>query len=252
MESISQQVETALSLTSGKIQAKEDEVKEANDEPDAPQAPSEASISQAANPSIDVETNKQALGTFLSFSFTGSLECGQFDKCNDIYIKYSIRAGADWILATGADLGITQIARCKVDDSNRRRFVWNHPISLSYRSYNFFGWPQIILSVYYFDLFGSDQLLGYGCAHLPVSSQAHTSQPIQSKQMIKIYSPQPTSFGKQLISWITREKPKLIDSSLFGRGDLRSSIQMLYVGQVELCVSLISKDVSKNGYRNHS
>lgn len=247
MESSTAQIEAVLDSNS----------KKSSDEKKQPEGQSEQVEVVAEAPQAQDETttnrhksqDKLASGTFLSLSFCGSLESGQFSNFNDIYIKYSIRAGADWILAGGVDLGITQIARCKVDQNGERHFVWNQPIDISFQSYNFYGWPQIILSVYHFNLFGNDQILGYGGAHLPVcpDSLGHHSQ-----VLIKIYSPQPTSFSKQLVSWITRVRPQLVDASLFARGDLRSSLQVQHVGQVELRLHLTSKDLTKNGYRTHA
>lgn len=186
------------------------------------------------------------IGRFLAIHLFGSIETGYFDSVNDVYIKYSIVSGPDWILSSGTDVGVTQIARYKVDENNAQKFVWNQPIGVSFRSYNFYGWPQIVLSVYYFDKFGNDQILGYGCVYLPVSSQTSSN----FRQIVEIYAPQSTSFIRQVLSWITGRKPELIDSNLFARGDCRSVLQMLSVGQVELSFNLTSKDVANNGYRS--
>lgn len=121
----------------------------------------------------------------------------------------------------------------------------NQPISISYRSYNCFGWPQIVLSVYHFDLFGNDQILGYGCAHLPIAPTDDSHQ----RQQVKIYSPQSTSLLRQIVSWLTGRKPELVDANLFAQGECRSVLQMTEVGEVELTFSLLSKDVLINGYR---
>lgn len=183
---------------------------------------------------------------FLSIHLHGSIEIGCFDSVNDVYMKYSIVTGPDWILSSGSDVGITQISRYKKDESGARKFVWNQPITISYRSYNYFGWPQIVLSVYYFNTFGNDQILGYGCSHLPVSSRL----PANFKQVVKIYAPQSSSTIRQILSWIVGRKPELVDSNLFARADCRSVLQMVHVGQVELAFNITSKDVSNNGYRS--
>lgn len=192
--------------------------------------------------------DQQAPGVsrFLSVNLQGSIEVGSFDSVNDVYMKYSVVTGPDWILSSGSDVGITQISRYKKDENGTRIFVWNQPISISYRSYNYFGWPQIVLSVYYFDLFGNDQLLGYGCTHLPISS----SSPPGSKQLVKIYAPQSSSMIKQLLSWIVGRKPELVNSNLVARADCRSVLQMVHVGHIELSFDLTSKDVASNGYRS--
>lgn len=205
-------------------------------------------IDTSSNLKSEARSRRQAirLGRFFSIYLVGSIEQGWFNDVNDVHVKYSVVAGPDWILSSGLDVGITQIARYRLDESGRRNFVWNQPINLSYRSYNFFGWPQIVVSVYRFDLFGNEQILGYGCTHLPVSNQ----NPSNIKQIIKIYSPQSSSYLKQILSWITGRKPELVDSKLFARGDCRSLLQMVAVGQLEISFDLTSKDVLSNNYRS--
>ena len=183
---------------------------------------------------------------FLSVHFYGTIELGWFESVNDVYIKYSIVSGPDFILSSGQDIGITQIARRQFDkEIAEHKFVWNQPITLSYRCYNYYGWPQIVLSVYYFDTFGNDQILGYGCVHLPASNQISTG----FKRLVKIYAPQSTSLVRQLLSWVSGKKPELVDSNLFARADCRSVLQMTHIGRVELTLNITTKDVATNGYR---
>lgn len=176
----------------------------------------------------------------------GSIDVGHFDSCNDVYLKYSIVFGPDWILSSGSDVGVSQISRYRQVQANRREFVWNQPVSASFRSYNCFGWPQIILCAYYFDTFGNDQILGYGCAYLPVSSFS----PSNTKQIVTIYAPQSTSTLRRFISWILGRKPELIASNLFARGDCRSLLHMDAIGEVELSFNMISSNLANNGYKS--
>lgn len=192
------------------------------------------------------DTQQTIVSKFLSIHLYGSIETGTFNSVNDVYIKYSIVTGPDWILSSGSEVGITQISRYKKAEDGAQIFVWNQPISISYRSYNYFGWPQIVLSVYYFDTFGNDQILGYGCAYLPISS----CTPTNSRQLVKIYAPQSSSLLRQLFSWIIGRKPELVDSNLIARSDCRSVLQMVHTGQIELTFNITSKDVSANGYRS--
>lgn len=184
------------------------------------------------------------ISRFLSIHLFGSIDIGRFESCNDVYLKYSIVTGPDWLLASGSDVGVTQISRYKKGPGDEREFVWNQPVTVSYRSYNYFGWPQLILSVYYFDTFGNDQILGYGCAYLPTSSQT----PANAKQLVTIYVPQSTSTVRRILSWILGKKPELLESNLFARADCRSLLQLTPVGEVEVSFNMISKDVASNGY----
>lgn len=183
-------------------------------------------------------------------NFHGSIEKGYFSKVNDVYIRYSILSGTDWIVSSGFDLGVSQLSRSRFDEKRGcSEFVWNQPISISYKSYNFFGWPQLIICVQYFDLLGNDQILGYGCVHLPISERIADDSGKNYRQIVTIHQLQSSSYWKQLSSWITGKKPELINSKLFGRSDCRTVLHMQPVGTIYLSISSISKDVYKNGYR---
>lgn len=213
------------------------------DEMDTTQAADKRPTPTLTNPPVTI-------GRFLSIHLIGSIESGYFKSFDDIYIKYSLVAGPDWIISSGTDVGVTQISRYNRSSSQTqngwRKFVWNQPVSISYRSYNYYGWPQIVLSVYYFDTFGNDQILGYGSTHLPITNQ----WPTDFKQEVEIYTPQSSSISKQLLSWLTGKKPELVDSNLFARPDCRRVLQVVRAGQVNLKFNLTTKDVTSNGYRS--
>lgn len=208
---------------------------------------SRVSINSATIDNHPTETNNKqqtiTVGRFFSVCFNGSLEKGYFESINDVYVKYSIIAGSDWIQSYGTSVGITQIARYRLDENGTRQFVWNQPITVSFKSYNCHGWPQIVFSVYNLDIFSNDQPIGYGCTYLPILSRA----PV--KQTVKIYSPQSTSYVKHFLSWITGKKPELVDSNLFARGDCRSVLQTSTVGEIELLFNITSREVNSNSYR---
>lgn len=193
------------------------------------------------------------VGKFLSINFLGRIEHGTFDSVNDVYIKYSVVAGPDWIINGGTEVGITQISRYSLNEYGSRKFVWNQPINLSYRTYNYYGWPKLVLSVYFFDMFGNDQILGYGCVHLPVTKTRYDCAGVQStsnqvRQLVDIHAPQPTSIASQLIGLVTGRRPELIDANLYARGDCRNVLQTLAVGSVVVVLDLATKDSTSSGY----
>lgn len=224
--------------TENQVQSEESKISQIN--------PNQPSIDNLNSLAVKNPQTSVTVGNFFSVHLRGSIESGHFNSINDVYLKYSIQAGSDWILTTGSDVGITQIARYRLDESNQRQFVWNQPMAASFRSYNFYGYPQVIVSVYNFDFFGNDQLVGYGCAHLPVCNQKPNH-----KKVIKIFSPQSSSYTRQLLSWITGRKPELVDSNLIARGDCRSVLHMVDVGEVNLSFNVTTKDISLNGYRSN-
>lgn len=191
-------------------------------------------------------------GQFLSVFFFGSIEHGYFvDKAiNDVYFKYNIVYGPDWMLAAGLDCGISQISRRRLfipEDSDRTgEFVWNLPVDCSFRSYNPNGWPQLVLSVYYFDTFGQDVILGYGCLHLPVTNRL----PSMYKRKMIIYAPESSSLTRKLFSWLTGRKPELINSKLFANGDCRQALHMKSVGHIDIVMNATFKDMLTYGFRH--
>lgn len=116
----------------------------------------------------------------------------QVPWCDNAYCKYQVVHGEDWKFVDGQEDGITQVTRRSTgeglsvpavclenmfdppsthpptlpagpDDS----LVWNFPIDLTYNSTNVFGWPQVILTVFSVSPGGREQIIGYGCQHLP-------------------------------------------------------------------------------------
>lgn len=81
-----------------------------------------------------------------------------------------------WIFLQGAETGISQIARKSADF--RRSLVWNYPLDISFRSTNPHGWPQLVLSVYGFNLFGRDYVRGYGSVRLPTQAGRYCTMTI--------------------------------------------------------------------------
>ena len=239
--------------TKGVDRKKNDVDQAANSKTDPPKPMT--SVLKTVQDDISDTRSKSALDSalnssqFLSIHLFGSLESGEFSSANDVYIKYSIVTGPDWILSCGSDVGITQISRFKGVRTHQhagREFIWNQPISVSYRSYNYYGWPQIVLSAYYFDIFGKNQILGYGSTHLPVSSQPGAN----IRQRVDIYAPESSSISNRILSWLTGRRPELVDSNLFARPDCRKLLQVILVGHVNLVFNLTTKDVFRNGYRS--
>lgn len=61
----------------------------------------------------------------------------QFPELEDLYCKFSFVHGQDWIVTSGLEEGISQVAKKSLDE--RQVFVWNFPIEITYKSTNPFG-----------------------------------------------------------------------------------------------------------------
>lgn len=104
-------------------------------------------------------------GLFL-LSTTGQIETGEFPGFDNIYCKYCYSYGLDWVVTAvseinaiqhvvfllvlhgiyktvpyiipqGLEEGISQVGKCSNDE--RRVFVWNFPLEITFKSTNPFG-----------------------------------------------------------------------------------------------------------------
>jgi B9 domain-containing protein 1 len=53
--------------------------------------------------------------------------------------------------------------------------VWNLPLDIGFKSTNFYGWPELLITVYGQDVFGRDVIRGYGTCKLPINTGEYVS-----------------------------------------------------------------------------
>eukprot|EP00003_Mantamonas_plastica_P027497 TRINITY_DN590_c0_g1_i4.p1 TRINITY_DN590_c0_g1~~TRINITY_DN590_c0_g1_i4.p1 ORF type:complete len:149 (+),score=2.22 TRINITY_DN590_c0_g1_i4:61-447(+) len=51
--------------------------------------------------------------------------------------------------------------------------VWDHPIDVHYSCKGVSGWPKMYVEVWHQDIFGRNELYGYGCTYIPSSAGEH-------------------------------------------------------------------------------
>lgn len=75
-----------------------------------------------------------------------------------------------------------------------------------YNSLSPTGWPQIVVSVYGFDFFGRDVLIGTGCVHVPIG-------PGSFERIIPIFKPKSSSFFQKVVCFFSGAYPEFVDKN---------------------------------------
>lgn len=169
---------------------------------------------------------------------SGQVESAEFPLFDDLYCKYSFVYGQDWVITSGLEEGISQIAKKSLDN---QLFVWNFPLDITFKSTNPFGWPRIVLSVYGLDVFGNDVVRGYGSCHIPVVPGVH-------KRTMAMFVPEASSSLQKLTSWIMSRRPEYIDPRVVAQGEGRDVTRVRSQGFATLSLNVVTKDLRKLGY----
>eukprot|EP00924_Labyrinthula_sp_SR-Ha-C_P015738 maker-scaffold_4-snap-gene-8.64-mRNA-1 protein AED:0.01 eAED:0.01 QI:0/0/0/1/1/1/2/0/190 len=134
----------------------------------------------------------------------GCIEMGKLASNGFYYCRYDIIKGPDWEILEGNDYGLTQISY----QSSKFGAIWNQPLQITFSSTSVHGWPQIVLSVYGFDILSRDVLEGYTCFHLlPRNCQKeNTFTEIFCSHLFK---PMASSFAQSFLSHLKGMRPEL-------------------------------------------
>merc|ERR1711915_40047 len=172
----------------------------------------------------------------------GQIESAYFPELDDIFCKYSFVYGQDWSITSGLEEGISQIAkRSLYYNESFPKFVYNHPIDISFKSSNPFGWPQIVVSAYGYDIFGHDVVRGYGAVHLPLSSGSHLLK-------IPMFVPESSSLFQKFTSWLMGRRPEFIDPCVVAQNEGREVTRVRTQGYFRLKLNVLTKDMKGMGY----
>jgi len=169
----------------------------------------------------------------------GQIESADFPELEDLYCKFSFVHGQDWIVTSGLEEGISQVAKKSFDE--RQIFVWNFPIEITYKSTNPFGWPQLVVSCYGEDMLGRDVVRGYGNVHLPVTPGQHTLK-------IPMFVPDASSKIQRFYSWFNGRRPEFVDARVVTQNEGRDVTKVSSQGFVTIKLNIITRDMKTLGY----
>ncbi|KAI8898191.1 B9 domain-containing protein 2 [Globomyces pollinis-pini] len=86
--------------------------------------------------------------------------------------KWSIVSGESWVLLEGETSGRTHVD-IPLDPTLS---VWSHPLDIHFATKSIAGWPKLVVHVFHQDMFGRNELFGYGFIHVPATPGKHTME----------------------------------------------------------------------------
>ncbi|XP_052772236.1 B9 domain-containing protein 1-like [Mya arenaria] len=170
---------------------------------------------------------------------SGQIESAEFPEFDDIYLRYNLSYGQDWLVTSGLEEGISQIAKKSQDD--RQQMIWNFPIDVTFKSTNPHGWPQLIVHCYGADVFGQEVNRGYGVCHIPITPGKH-------KLRLPMFVPESSSLLQKFTSWFLSRRPEYVDPRVIAQGEGREVTRVRTQGFVTVMFNVVMKDMKKLGY----
>ncbi|KAI8848595.1 B9 domain-containing protein 2-like protein [Chytridium lagenaria] len=149
--------------------------------------------------------------------------------------KWSILAGEGWSLVEGEAGGQTQ-----VDLPEDERFsVWSHPIDVHYTTKTVGGWPKIVVQVFRQDMFGRNELYGYGFVHMPTTPGFHSVECVT-------WRPSGTVID-QLYSFFLGATPQLKNLDIIHNPADRFRLQTVSMGKIHMEIGIIVRNFEGYG-----
>ncbi|KAJ3073505.1 B9 domain-containing protein 2 [Podochytrium sp. JEL0797] len=154
----------------------------------------------------------------------------------ELCAKFNFVVGEGWDLVEGEESGQTQVDVPGEDD---RFSVWSHPVDVHYTTKTLAGWPKLIFQVYHQDMFGRNELYGYGFTHIPTTPGTHS---------LEVVTWRPAgSFADQVWAFFLGATPQLKSLDLIHNPSDRFRLQTIAMGKVHLQLSVIVKGFEKHG-----
>ncbi|XP_055705698.1 B9 domain-containing protein 1 [Phlebotomus papatasi] len=150
-----------------------------------------------------------------------------------VYCRYEILAGPDWELVSGTKSGITQ--NCSASRHRFQEISFNMPLDFTYKSTNPFGWPQIVVSFWGSNFWGSEVCRGYARFHVPLSRKH--SYRIKAP----ILTPKPMDLWSKVVGWITDWVPELRDPSVLIHGNRTKGIHTESYGYLQASFDILTR-----------
>jgi hypothetical protein len=152
-------------------------------------------------------------------------------ECETLYAKYTFKAGYNWSLVAGSEIGET--FQAGVDYTLHAPL--EQPIDLNYAAKSVRGWPKMMVEVWGVDSSKKSHLCGYGVMTIPVQSGHH-------KITIHCWRPV-TSYSDKVLGTYPELEHKDILLSSQNRYGLKSES----AGTVHVEVDVILKDFQLHG-----
>ncbi|KRX04378.1 hypothetical protein PPERSA_05639 [Pseudocohnilembus persalinus] len=170
--------------------------------------------------------------------FLGKIVGAQNFGKNEVYVKFSFKAGDQWSLLSGKAEGDTFQSKGEYQDV----IPLEHPFDLQYKAESVRGWPKIFVEVWELDdqhLFssGRNSIAGYGMIGIPI-------QPGSYKLEIPCWRPRADFYDK-----ITGTYPELVHKDILISSDSRFGLRTESSGDVIIEIQVITKDFELQGVK---
>uniref|UniRef100_A0A914UJ60 B9 domain-containing protein 2 n=1 Tax=Plectus sambesii TaxID=2011161 RepID=A0A914UJ60_9BILA len=99
----------------------------------------------------------------------GQIEAGYQFPDSRLFCRWEIQIGGGWRLLGGVREGQTQTDLPEMNDVAH----FCHPIDVHLATKTIQGWPKIYIQVWHYDVYGRQELYGYGFCHVPTSPGEH-------------------------------------------------------------------------------
>ena len=152
-----------------------------------------------------------------------------------LYCKWSLHIGGSWRILGGLKEGQTQ-----VDNPQNENFAaWSHPLDIHLATKGLSDWPKLHFEVWHQDMFGRNEIYGYGFCHVPTSPGTHNIDCVT-------WRPKGT-YREQIRSYFIGGAPQLRTSDVIYTGPDRCRLSTTAMGTVHLQIGLIVRNFDKFG-----
>eukprot|EP00842_Homolaphlyctis_polyrhiza_P005153 jgi/Hompol1/5639/HPOL_004609-RA len=154
---------------------------------------------------------------------------------NALCCQWEFTAGEHWAVIEGEQTGQTHVDV----PMDPELCVWSHPLDIHYATTSLAGWPKIRIQVYHQDMFGRNELYGYGFAHIPSAPGLHR---IDISTWRPIGSPM-----DQLWSYFLGATPQLKNMDLVDNPIDRLRLITTSMGKVHMEIFVMVRNFATNG-----
>ncbi|KAJ3407064.1 hypothetical protein CcCBS67573_g03926 [Chytriomyces confervae] len=154
----------------------------------------------------------------------------------ELCAKWAFVAGDAWELVEGEESGQTQV---DVPGEDERYTVWSHPIDVHYTTRSLSGWPKLVFQVFRQDMFGRNELYGYGFVHVPTTPGTHVLE-------VATWRPAGTLMD-QVWSFFLGATPQLKSMDLIHNPSDRFRLHTIAMGKIHVTLSIAVRGFEKHG-----
>lgn len=158
---------------------------------------------------------------------------------DEVYCKYTLNFGTDWKCVDGVQTGISQSSR--KNPLQKFPFLWNYPFSMTFKSFNPSGWPQLILSVYARNSWGKDVIVGYASIRMPIFPGRHILE-------ADLFRPVSSNWLSEMMAMFRGNQPEYFDTNFIANSKNREITRVSSNGTVKVVFNIMTKNLKSYGY----